>query len=57
MAGLDPHRAAVADPDPDRVDIDDGIRPSSSGRTDQSCISSRTLSVIREIVSRLTEAR
>jgi hypothetical protein len=29
---------------------------SSSGRTDQSCISSSTLSVIRLIVSRLTEA-
>jgi hypothetical protein len=33
MAGLDPHRAAVADPDPDRVDIEDGIHLAvSSGR-------------------------
>jgi len=31
-------------------------RPSSNGRTAQSFISSITLSVIREIVSRLTEA-
>ena len=59
VAGLDPDRAAVADPQPDRVDVDDRVDAyvsRSSGRLRQDLTSSLIASVMFAIVSWLTLA-